>query len=187
MAVSKNLMLVTARRIRRFSTAWELSTSFAVLHQVRWAVRPLRNSLLSLKSARILSCALLMVIMRRTWKQWLPRFLLRLTSPPCQKQRSMKLQIQRPSIRWLSGRTEGITIDDREVTADDTLKCMMVKVAQPGEEPELAGVLIPGSRALAPKRLEAALEPATFELATEEDFRDNPFLVKGYVGPRGLN
>lgn len=63
----------------------------------------------------------------------------------------------------------------------------MVKVAQPGEEPELAGVLIPGSRALAPKRLEAALEPATFELATEEDFRDNPFLVKGYVGPRGLN
>lgn len=88
-------------------------------------------------------------------------------------------------VEW--ARTEGITIDDREVTADDTLKCMMVKVAQPGEEPELAGVLIPGSRALAPKRLEAALEPATFELATEEDFRDNPFLVKGYVGPRGLN
>src|SRR5699024_8158112 len=58
-------------------------------------------------------------------------------------------------VEW--ARAEGITIDDREVTADDTLKCMMVKVAQPGEEPELAGVLIPGSRALAPKRLEAAL------------------------------
>lgn len=82
---------------------------------------------------------------------------------------------------------EGITIDDREVTADDTLKCMMVKITQPGEEPELAGVLIPGSRALAPKRLEAALEPATFELATDADFKENSFLVKGYVGPRGLN
>src|SRR5699024_6276732 len=72
-------------------------------------------------------------------------------------------------------------------TADDTLKCMMVKITQPGEEPELAGDLIPGSRAFAPKRLEAALEPATFELATDADFQENSFLVKGYVGPRGLN
>jgi len=88
-------------------------------------------------------------------------------------------------VEW--ARSEGITIDEREVNAEDTLKCMMVKIAQPGEEPELAGVLIPGSRALAPKRLEAALEPATFELATDADFKDNPFLVKGYVGPRGLN
>lgn len=88
-------------------------------------------------------------------------------------------------VEW--ARAEGITIDDREVTADDTLKCMMVKITQPGEEPELAGVLIPGSRALAPKRLEAALEPATFELATDADFKENSFLVKGYVGPRALN
>ena len=88
-------------------------------------------------------------------------------------------------VEW--ARAEGITIDGREVTADDTLKCMMVKITQPGEEPELAGVLIPGSRALAPKRLEAALEPATFELATDADFKENSFLVKGYVGPRGLN
>lgn len=88
-------------------------------------------------------------------------------------------------VEW--ARAEGITIDGREVTADDTLKCMMVKITQPGEAPELAGVLIPGSRALAPKRLEAALEPATFELATDADFKENSFLVKGYVGPRGLN
>ncbi|HJG64306.1 MAG TPA: proline--tRNA ligase [Corynebacterium stationis] len=88
-------------------------------------------------------------------------------------------------VEW--ARAEGITIDGREVTADDTLKCMMVKITQPGEEPELAGVLIPGSRALAPKRLEEALEPATFELATDADFKENSFLVKGYVGPRGLN
>ena len=88
-------------------------------------------------------------------------------------------------VEW--ARAEGITIDGREVTADDTLKCMMVKITQPGEEPELAGVLIPGSRALAPKRLEEALEPATFELATDADFKENSFLVKGYVGPRALN
>lgn len=88
-------------------------------------------------------------------------------------------------VEW--ARAEGITIDGREVSADDTLKCMMVKITQPGEEPELAGVLIPGSRALAPKRLEAALEPATFELAIDADFKENSFLVKGYVGPRALN
>lgn len=88
-------------------------------------------------------------------------------------------------VAW--ARAEGITIDGRQVEANDTLKCMMVKITQPGEEPELAGVLIPGGRALAPKRLGAALELATFELATEEDFKENPFLVKGYVGPRGLN
>lgn len=58
-------------------------------------------------------------------------------------------------VEW--ARAEGITIDGREVTADDTLKCMMVKITQPGEEPELAGVLIPGSRALAPKRLEVSI------------------------------
>ena len=36
------------------------------------------------------------------------------------------------------------------------------------------------------KRLEASLEPAEVELAVESDFADNPFLVKGYVGPVGL-
>ncbi|MFR4190429.1 MAG: His/Gly/Thr/Pro-type tRNA ligase C-terminal domain-containing protein, partial [Corynebacterium variabile] len=36
------------------------------------------------------------------------------------------------------------------------------------------------------KRLEASLEPAVVELASDEDFAKNPFLVKGYVGPKGL-
>ncbi|MDY3126904.1 MAG: proline--tRNA ligase [Corynebacterium sp.] len=88
-------------------------------------------------------------------------------------------------VEW--ARSAGVTIDGREVEGADTLKCMMITVTQPGEEPELAAVLLPGDRALAEKRLEASLEPATFALASEKEFAAHPFLVKGYVGPRALN
>ena len=95
-------------------------------------------------------------------------------------------------VEWAQG--AGVLIDGRSAEAADTLKCMMVKVNDPravdedGEPvgPQLVGVLIPGDRELDEKRLEAALEPATFELASDEDFAKNDFLVKGYVGPRGL-
>ncbi|MCG7289818.1 MULTISPECIES: proline--tRNA ligase [unclassified Corynebacterium] len=88
----------------------------------------------------------------------------------------------------------GVLVDGRSAEAADTLKCMMVKVNDPrqvdedGEPvgPQLVGVLIPGDRELDEKRLEASLEPATFELASDEDFAKNDFLVKGYVGPRAL-
>lgn len=84
-------------------------------------------------------------------------------------------------------RSAGITVDGREVEASDTLKCLIVKVTQPGaEEAELTGILLPGDREVDMKRLEASLEPAEVELAVEEDFKKNPFLVKGYVGPRAL-
>ncbi|MCK2200429.1 proline--tRNA ligase [Corynebacterium callunae] len=80
-----------------------------------------------------------------------------------------------------------VRIDGREVTAADTLKCIVVKVRQPGaEEWELTGILLPGNREVDMKRLEASLEPAEVELAVEADFAKNPFLVKGYVGPVGL-
>ena len=36
------------------------------------------------------------------------------------------------------------------------------------------------------KRLEAALEPAEVEILSDEDFAANPFLVKGYIGPKAL-
>ena len=35
-------------------------------------------------------------------------------------------------------------------------------------------------------RLGEAVEPAEVELLTEADFAANPFLVKGYIGPKGL-
>ncbi|MDO4910920.1 MAG: proline--tRNA ligase [Corynebacterium sp.] len=70
-----------------------------------------------------------------------------------------------------------------EITAADTLKCIVVKVTQPGQEPELAVVALPGDREVDEKRLEASFEPAAVELASEEDFAKNSFLHKGYVGP----
>ncbi|MCQ9342403.1 proline--tRNA ligase [Corynebacterium kozikiae] len=88
-------------------------------------------------------------------------------------------------VEW--ARNEGIQIDGREVEASDTLKCIVVKVQEPGaEEPELTGILVPGDREVDMKRLEASLEPASVELASDEDFKNSSFLVKGYVGPRGL-
>ncbi len=95
-------------------------------------------------------------------------------------------------VEWANN--EGVLIDGQPAQAADTLKCMMVKIDDPrqvGEDgepvgPQLAGVLIPGDRELDEKRLEASLEPATFELAGEDDFAKNDFLVKGYVGPRAL-
>ncbi|MFV8394369.1 proline--tRNA ligase [Corynebacterium hindlerae] len=73
-----------------------------------------------------------------------------------------------------------------DVTAADTLKCLAVKVRQPGEDWELTGVLLPGDREADMKRLEASFEPAEVELLSEEDFAKYPFLVKGFIGPRAL-
>ncbi|WP_370939329.1 proline--tRNA ligase [Amycolatopsis sp. cg13] len=75
----------------------------------------------------------------------------------------------------------------REFTAADTLKNVLVKTRQPGaKEWELLGIGLPGDREVDFKRLEAALEPAEVELLEEADFAKNPFLVKGYIGPKGL-
>jgi prolyl-tRNA synthetase len=83
-------------------------------------------------------------------------------------------------------RSEGLEVDGRPAELTDTLKCLVVKITEPGGEPELTGVLLPGDREADMKRLEASLEPAVVELASDEDFAKNPFLVKGYVGPKGL-
>lgn len=89
-------------------------------------------------------------------------------------------------VEWAAG--AGVTIDGRAVTAADTLKCIIAKVTTPGsdKEPELVGILVPGDREVDAKRLEAAFEPATVELASDADFAANPFLVKGYIGPKAL-
>ncbi|HQV18423.1 MAG TPA: proline--tRNA ligase [Gordonia sp. (in: high G+C Gram-positive bacteria)] len=75
---------------------------------------------------------------------------------------------------------------DREVTAADTLKNVLVKMQLPGGDTEIVGIGVPGDREVDMKRLEASVEPASVELLTEEDFTANPFLVKGYVGPNAL-
>lgn len=74
----------------------------------------------------------------------------------------------------------------REVTAADTLKNVLLKTREPGGEWELLAVGVPGDREVDEKRLGAALEPAEFALLDDADFAKNPFLVKGYVGPKAL-
>ncbi|WP_198659058.1 proline--tRNA ligase [Nocardiopsis sp. FIRDI 009] len=75
----------------------------------------------------------------------------------------------------------------RDFTEADTLKNVLVKTRAPGaDEWELLGIGLPGDREVDLKRLEAALEPAEVALLDEADFAANPFLVKGYIGPRAL-
>lgn len=74
----------------------------------------------------------------------------------------------------------------REITAADTLKNVLLKTREPGGDWELLGVGVPGDREVDEKRLGAALEPAEFALLDDADFAANPFLVKGYVGPKAL-
>ncbi|MEV4646960.1 proline--tRNA ligase [Saccharopolyspora sp. NPDC049357] len=76
---------------------------------------------------------------------------------------------------------------DRKFTAADTLKNVLVKTRQPGsDEWQLLAIGVPGDREVDMKRLEASLEPAEVALLDESDFAANPFLVKGYIGPKAL-
>lgn len=74
----------------------------------------------------------------------------------------------------------------RPVTAADTLKNVMVKLRHPDGKTEIIGIGVPGDREVDDKRLGASVEPAEVELLTDADFAANPFLVKGYIGPKGL-
>ncbi|WP_024446023.1 proline--tRNA ligase [Mycolicibacterium iranicum] len=74
----------------------------------------------------------------------------------------------------------------RPVTAADTLKNVLLKVREPGGEWELLAVGVPGDRDVDDKRLGAALEPAEYAMLDDADFARYPFLVKGYIGPKGL-
>ncbi len=72
---------------------------------------------------------------------------------------------------------------DREWTAADTLKNVVLAVTHPDGRRELVAVGVPGDRDVDVKRLEASLTPAEAEPATEADFAAYPELVKGYIGP----
>lgn len=74
----------------------------------------------------------------------------------------------------------------REVTAADTLKNVLLKVRVPGGDWELLAIGLPGDREVDDKRLGAALDPAEYALLDAADFARNPFLKKGYIGPKAL-
>lgn len=75
---------------------------------------------------------------------------------------------------------------DREWTAADTLKNVVLALVHPTGERELLVVGLPGDREVDLKRLEANVTPAEVEAAVEADFAAHPELVKGYIGPGAL-
>lgn len=75
---------------------------------------------------------------------------------------------------------------DREWTAADTLKNVVLAAVHPDGRREVLAVGLPGDREVDLKRLEAALAPAEVEPATEADLAAHPRLVKGYIGPGAL-
>jgi prolyl-tRNA synthetase len=76
--------------------------------------------------------------------------------------------------------------DDREWTAADTLKNVIVKLRHPDGTSEPLAIAVPGDRDVDMKRLEAAVSPAEAEPFTDEDFARFPALAKGYIGPGAL-
>ncbi|HEY9424215.1 MAG TPA: proline--tRNA ligase, partial [Microterricola sp.] len=73
--------------------------------------------------------------------------------------------------------------DGRAWTAADTLKNVVLALRYPDGRRELVVVGLPGNREVDQKRAEAAFSPAEVEPANEDDFKANPGLVKGYIGP----
>ncbi|MFJ2605902.1 proline--tRNA ligase [Streptomyces sp. NPDC091279] len=67
------------------------------------------------------------------------------------------------------------------IEASATLKNLLVKV-----DGEIVAVGVPGDREVDLGKVEAHFAPATVELVTAEDFTGRPDLVRGYVGPQGL-
>ncbi|GHF83030.1 proline--tRNA ligase [Streptomyces filamentosus] len=68
------------------------------------------------------------------------------------------------------------------VPASATLKNLLVKV-----DGEIVAIGVPGDREVDMDKVEEHFGPtATVELVTEEDFAARPDLVRGYVGPQGL-
>ncbi len=72
---------------------------------------------------------------------------------------------------------------DRDWTAADTLKNVIVKLRHPDGTSEPLAIGLPGDREVDLKRLEANVAPAEPEAFADEDFAAHPSLVKGYIGP----
>ena len=72
---------------------------------------------------------------------------------------------------------------EREWSAGDTLKNVVVMLRHPDGTREPLVIGLPGDRDVDLKRLEAVVTPAEVEAFTDADFAANPVLVKGYIGP----
>ncbi len=75
---------------------------------------------------------------------------------------------------------------ERQWTAADTLKNLVVKLKHPDGTTTALAIGVPGDREVDMKRLEAQVSPAEIEPFSEADFAANPHLAKGYIGPGAL-
>ena len=75
---------------------------------------------------------------------------------------------------------------DRDWTAADTLKNVVLKVTYPDGSITPLVVAVPGDREVDMRRLEAVLHPGVPTPFEEADFAKHPALVKGYIGPQAL-
>ncbi len=72
---------------------------------------------------------------------------------------------------------------DRPWVGSDTLKNVLVMLRHPDGTREPLAIGLPGDREVDVKRLEAQVLPAEVEPFVEDDFKDHPLVVKGYLGP----
>jgi len=72
---------------------------------------------------------------------------------------------------------------DRGYTAAHTLKNVVLALTDLEGNRSLVVVGLPGDRGVDLKRAEVAFAPAEVEAANEGDFKKNPGLIKGYIGP----
>ncbi len=72
---------------------------------------------------------------------------------------------------------------DRSWEAADTLKNVLVLLRHPDGSSEPLAIGLPGDREVDLKRLQAQVAPAEVEPFTEDHFKANSALVKGYIGP----
>jgi len=86
----------------------------------------------------------------------------------------------------LSNARADLRRSDREWTAADTLKNVVLMLEMPDGSTEPLVVGLPGDRDVDLKRLEAAVHPATVHTFGDEDFAQHPALVPGYIGPQML-
>ena len=75
---------------------------------------------------------------------------------------------------------------DRDWTAADTLKNLVVNLKHPDGTLTPLAIGVPGDRDVDIKRLEAQVSPAEVVPFTEDDFAKFPGLAKGYIGPGAL-
>jgi len=81
---------------------------------------------------------------------------------------------------------ESMRHPDRDWTAADTLKNIVVNLKHPDGTIEPLAVGVPGNRDVDMKRLDAVVAPAEATPFDEDDFKKYPSLKKGYIGPGAL-